>query len=152
MSEIPDVVRFYRTRERWGAFSNFARYPVSLDGHRWPTTEHYYQAQKTTDPARQALIRRANSPRIAARLGRDRSHPARRGWDGMKVDVMRRAVAAKFTQHDELRELLLSTGDARIVERSPRDGFWGDGPDGRGRNWLGRVLMEVRAQLREEAG
>ena len=64
-------------------------------------------------------------------------------------DVMRRAVTAKFTQHAALQALLLSTGDAVLVERTPRDHFWGDGGDSSGQNWLGRILMEVRAALRE---
>lgn len=65
---------------------------------------------------------------------------------------MRDAVRAKFTQHDELRLLLLSTGSAKLVEHTTNDAYWGDGGDGSGRNMLGRILMEVREQLRAEQG
>lgn len=87
---------------------------------------------------------------IAARMGRDRKKPLRKDWESVKVDAMRRAVLAKFTQHAELREELLATGDAKIVEHTDRDDYWGDGGDGSGKNMLGRILMEVREALRKE--
>ena len=61
---------------------------------------------------------------------------------------MLRAVRAKFAQHVDLAALLLSTGDALIVERSRRDGYWAAGADGLGANKLGQILMTVRAELR----
>jgi N-glycosidase YbiA len=57
-------------------------------------------------------------------------------------------VRAKFRQHDELRELLLSTGDEEIVEHTTNDAYWADGGDGGGLNMLGKILMEIRAELR----
>jgi len=59
---------------------------------------------------------------------------------------------AKFEQHAGLRELLLSTGEAKLVEHTERDDYWGDGGDGSGRNGLGRLLMEVREGMRDSAG
>jgi ribA/ribD-fused uncharacterized protein len=61
---------------------------------------------------------------------------------------MRKAVLAKFEQHPDLAALLVATGDARIVEHTDADSFWGDGGDGSGQNMLGRILMDVRARLR----
>ena len=61
---------------------------------------------------------------------------------------MRQAVEAKFRQHDELRSLLLGTGDAMLVEHTENDDYWGDGGDGTGANHLGRILMAVRSVLR----
>jgi ribA/ribD-fused uncharacterized protein len=60
---------------------------------------------------------------------------------------MREAVLAKFQQHAELRQLLLSSGEAKLVEHTENDDYWGDGGDGSGRNMLGRILMEVRSEL-----
>ncbi len=142
-----DVVNFYRVNEPYGEFSNFAPFPIQLDGKRWPTSEHYFQAQKFEDEANRQKIRKAGSPGLAARLGRDRKQPLRRDWESAKVDVMRRAVLAKFTQHAELRALLLSTGTAKLVEHTENDAYWGDGGDGRGGNMLGRILMQVRDGL-----
>ena len=59
------------------------------------------------------------------------------------------AVRAKFTQHEELRKILLATGDAEIVEHTRKDNYWGDGGDGSGRNMLGKTLMLVREELRK---
>jgi hypothetical protein len=61
---------------------------------------------------------------------------------------MRQALLAKFTQYSELRDLLLATGDAEIVEHSRNDSYWADGGDGKGHNKLGKLLMQVRAELR----
>src|SRR5262249_50711082 len=143
-----DVVNFYNVSDDFGQFSNFAPFPIDLDGQRWPTSEHYFQAQKFEDDAYRQKIRKVSSPMQAARLGRDRKQKLRREWESVKVGVMRRAVLAKFTQHEELRTQLLSTGEARIVEHTENDDYWGDGGDGSGKNMLGRILMEVREQLR----
>lgn len=147
MSE-PEVIRFYSVGDEYGEFSNFAAYPITLAGKRWPTSEHYFQAQKFADPRLRERIRKANTPMIAARLGRDRSSPLRRDWESVKVSVMTEAVLAKFTQHEDLRALLLATGDAQLVEHTPNDDYWGDGGDGSGKNMLGRILMRVRERLR----
>ena len=142
MSE--QTLRFYSTADEFGEFSNFAEYPIQLDGERWPTVEHYFQAQKFADLAYRKKIRMAKTPMIAARLGRDRSRKLRRDWESVKVDVMRKAVRAKFGQHEDLRQLLLSTGGARLIEQTEDDDFWGCGSNGSGRNMLGRILMEIR--------
>jgi len=143
------AIWFYSTADEFGDFSNFAAFPIRLDGEVWPTSEHYFQAQKFNDRAQRRRIRKAATPMIAARLGRDRSQRLRRDWESVKVDVMRTAVRAKFEQYADLRELLLSTKDEEIVERTANDSYWGDGGDGSGKNMLGRILMEVRNDLRE---
>jgi ribA/ribD-fused uncharacterized protein len=145
------TIYFYRVEDDYGEFSNFAAFPIKLDGKTWPTTEHYFQAQKfvTTDPAWFGAIRKANTPGIAARMGRDRKRPLRRDWESVKDDVMRRALAGKFEQHPELAELLLATGDELLVEHTSNDAYRGDGGDGSGKNMLGRLLVELRTQLRQ---
>lgn len=145
---MDEVVHFYGTNERYGCFSNFASFPIELKGKTWPTSEHYFQAQKFAGTDHEEAIRLERSPMIAARMGRDRKRPLRADWESMKDDLMREAVRAKFEQHPEILEVLLSTGEAEIVERTKNDSYWGDGGDGSGRNMLGRILMEVRAELR----
>ncbi|MDQ0370892.1 NADAR family protein [Catenuloplanes indicus] len=132
----------------YGCFSNFSPHGFDLDGHRWPTSEHYFQAQKYAGTRHADLIRRAATPLRAAELGRDRSRPLRRDWDRVKDDVMRRAVTAKFTAHPGIRAVLLDTGDAEIVEDTGTDHYWGRGRTGTGKNRLGRILMRTRTQLR----
>ena len=150
-SEAP-VIRFYRTGDSYGALSNFAPYPISLDEVVWPTSEHFFQAQKFLDAAYRERIRAKPSPMRAAELGRSRKVQLRADWEEVKDDVMRRAVWAKFTQHAALGELLLATGDATLVEHTPHDSYWADGGDGSGRNMLGRILMETRDRLARERG
>ena len=145
-----ETIRFYSVHDAYGEFSNFAPFPITLKRRRWPTSEHYFQSQKFLDLGHQEEIRRAKTPMIAARLGRERSRPLRRDWEAVKDTVMRDAVEAKFRQHTELRALLLATGTAELVEHTDADDYWGDGGDGSGRNMLGRILMEVRETLRGE--
>ncbi len=147
---MPNIINFYRVSDDYGCFSNFAPYPIQMDGKQWPTSEHYFQAQKFEDCEHQEAIRKTKSPMIAARMGRDRKKPLRRDWEAVKITVMRKAVRAKFTQHEDIRQILLSTGDARIVEQTENDSYWGDGGDGSGKNMLGRILMEIREELRTE--
>ena len=63
---------------------------------------------------------------------------------------MYEAVLSKFTQHEHLRQILLSTYDARLVEHTSKDNYWGDGGDGSGKNVLGQILMQVREELNNE--
>jgi N-glycosidase YbiA len=144
------IINFYQSNAPYGEFSNFARYPIKLGGKTWPTSEHYFQAQKYAGTPREEEIRQAKTPSEAARLGRDRKVPLRRDWESVKDAIMREVVLAKFTQHDDLRQLLLSTGDATLVEHTENDSYWGDGGDGCGRNRLGRILMEIRDELRRQ--
>ena len=145
------VIEFYSVNAEYGELSNFAPYPIKLRGKLWPTSEHFFQAQKFENRADQEEIRKVSSPMIAARMGRDRKRKLRRDWERVKVGIMREAVEAKFRQHPELGELLLATGDAKLVEHTENDDYWGDGGDGSGRNELGRILMAVRDALRAEA-
>lgn len=143
------AIEFYSTQDEYGEFSNFAAFPFTLDGKRWPTSEHYFQAQKFKDQAHSEKIRKAKSPMIAARLGRSRKVKIRRDWESAKINIMRRAVRAKFETHEDLQSLLVSTGEEKIIEDAQGDAFWGCGADGKGKNWLGRILMELREELHQ---
>ncbi|MFC4452607.1 NADAR family protein [Deinococcus sonorensis] len=146
----PPPIRFYNLDQPYGEFSNFSRHPLELDGQRWPTSEHYFQAQKFVGTPFAEEVRQQPRPMQAAQMGRRRDLPLRPDWEAVKDDVMRRALHAKFTQHPELRALLLSTGDAELIEHTVNDRYWADGGDGSGRNRLGELLMELRAQLKDE--
>jgi len=141
-------IYFYSTQGTYGCFSNFSPHRIELDGRWWPTTEHYFQAQKFAELEHQEAIRQARSPMTAARMGRDRKRPLRPDWNEVKDDVMRQAVLQKFATHAGIREILLSTGDELIIENAPHDYYWGCGKDKSGKNMLGTILMEVRDQLR----
>lgn len=148
---MSDVINFYRTGDEYGSFSNFAPYPIEIDGRLWPTVEHYFQAQKFAGTEHEEAMRLEPSPMVVARMGRDRSKPLRPDWEAVKDDLMRQAVLTKFTQHANLRAQLLGTGEAKIVEHTANDSYWGDGGDGTGKNMLGIILMEIRERLRRNA-
>jgi diaminohydroxyphosphoribosylaminopyrimidine deaminase/5-amino-6-(5-phosphoribosylamino)uracil reductase len=129
---------------------------------QWQSVEHYYQAAKfggqAAAPDAQELvasIAAAPSPEEAARIGRraerTQQHLLRPDWPAAKVGAMLTALRAKFSQHAAPRAMLLATGDADLVEGSPHDHFWGAGFSGRGRNQLGRLLQQVRAEVAAEA-
>src|SRR6476469_8628013 len=99
------VVKFYRTGEPFGEFSNFAAFPIRLKDVEWPTAEHYFQAQKFAGTPHEEAVRLADSPMTAAKMGRERSRPLRADWDSVKDDIMREAVLAKIEQHPKLLAL-----------------------------------------------
>ncbi len=144
---MKNEILFYSTRGEYGALSNFSRHGFTLDDVYWKTSEHYFQAKKFEGTEHEQIVREASSPKEAARLGRQRSRPLRDDWEDVKEDVMFRACMAKFSQHDELRDLLVGTDDAMLIENAPGDYYWGIGKDGSGKNRLGHILMLVRDEL-----
>ncbi|WP_196888637.1 NADAR family protein [Aureivirga sp. CE67] len=143
-----EEIKFYAENQQWGEFSNFSLYPIKWKGKVWKTSEHYFQAQKFEDKKYQEKIRNAISPMKAAELGRTRKVKIRRNWDKIKDNVMYEIVFAKFSQHEDLKEILLSTGDSKIIEHTENDSYWGDGGDGSGKNKLGKILMKIRENLK----
>ncbi|PWJ33116.1 NADAR family protein [Sediminitomix flava] len=143
-----DEIKFYSEKAKWGEFSNFALYPIKINGKVWSTSEHYFQAQKFEDKTYQEKIRKSASPMKAAELGRSRKVRIKKNWDKIKDNVMYDVVLTKFTQYTELKELLLSTEDSILIEHTENDDYWGDGGDGKGKNRLGKILMKVREKLK----
>lgn len=114
-----------------------------------PTVEHAFQACKTTDVHRRRAIAGVKNPGVAKAMGNDRKATRLRvGWDQLKFDLMYRLLKQKFAI-PELRERLLATGEARLIEgNSWNDRVWGQCPLGTGRNMLGITLMRVREEIR----
>lgn len=150
-----DEIRFYRASEKpYGAFSNLYRRDVAFEGEVFATSEHAYQAGKARKPAVRKWLMEAPSPALLAMAAHGLYYwDVAPGWSTMKFDRMRSVLRAKFTQHEDLRLLLLSTGDARLVESATVDNdvnrLWGE-VNGSGRNMLGLMLMELREELRLE--
>jgi N-glycosidase YbiA len=125
----------------------------------YPTIEHFYQASKAISQHDHRVIREADHPGIAKRLGNaERSWAPgcaslpllRDDWEDVKYRVMLNGLQAKFYS-DHFGHYLLETGDAYIAEDSPSDYIWGirDAEGGfTGQNLLGKALMEVRKELR----
>lgn len=129
-----------------------AAYSFELEGKVWPTVEHYFQGMKFTDETRQEQVRMAATPVQARKLGRKRHKSLRKDWKQVRETIMTRGVYLRCRTYPALAKELLETGDRMILENSNFDYFWGCGRDRRGRNAYGKVLMNVRAKLREEQG
>lgn len=142
------VIKFYKVHDEYGFMSNFAPYPFSDGSKIWPTSEHYFQAQKFLVPQIQEKIRQIVSPMDAALEGRNRQNPLRPDWKEIKDEVMLQALRMKFNQHPEIAKGLLATGDAILIEHTQNDAYWADGGDGSGKNKLGLLLMHVRDELK----
>lgn len=145
----PRVIRDFEGL--YECFSNFSDHQVSFRGEVFPTAEHAFQAWKTLDPTEFKRIRDARGPGAAKAMGRRTQ--LRPDWETIKLDVMRGIIADKFAAGTEPARVLLSTGDAAIVEgNSWHDNIWGICECGRcpgvGLNWLGKILEEQRAALR----
>jgi ribA/ribD-fused uncharacterized protein len=74
----------------------------------------------------------------------------RSDWDEVKYEAMKVVLTAKFLQHHDLRKQLMDTGTEELIEDSPVDYYWGCGADGSGKNMLGKLLMELREELKGE--
>ena len=145
------AIYFYAEREKpYGCFSNFSPHGFLLDDLYWPTSEHYFQAQKFVGTPYLAEVQQTKTPKDAADMGRDRALPLRPDWKEVKDEVMRKAVLQKFRTHADIREILLATGNEELVEDSPIDYYWSCGKDRTGQNKLGQILVEVRKTLRSE--
>lgn len=156
MKTLRDEIRFYRANEKpYGAFSNLLRRDVEFEGVLYPTAEHAYQVGKARRSEVREWLLAAPTPALLAMAAHGLYHwDVVPDWARTKFDRMRAVLRAKFTQHADLRELLLSTGNARLVEAATVDNavnrLWGE-VNGRGQNTLGTMLMELRMELRKAA-
>lgn len=153
MSEVLTEIRFYRASERpYGCFSNLFRRPVVFEGREFPTAEHAYQFGKPREDKVREWLMASPSPSLLAMAAHGLySWDIAPGWSKGRRARMRAVVEAKFRQHPDFAEVLLSTGCARLVEAATVDNEvnrrWGE-VNGVGQNWLGLILMDVREHLR----
>lgn len=126
--------------------SNFYEAPVTYDGVAYQNNEAAFQAQKCADYEARKQFSHLNASE-AKKQGRTVS--LRPDWEQVKMGLMRDIVLAKFSQHQDLTEKLLATGAAYLEEGNTwGDRIWGT-VNGQGANHLGRILMEVREELRQ---
>jgi ribA/ribD-fused uncharacterized protein len=148
-------IPFYRANEKpYGAFSNLFRRPMEFEGRVYPTAEHAYQAGKARKDEVREWILSAPTPSLVAMAAHGLyTWDIVPEWSRTKFDRMRKVLSAKFTQHEDLKKLLLSTGNARLVEAGRTDNAvnrtWGE-VNGKGQNMLGVLLMEVRDEIKAQ--
>ena len=152
----PEGAAVFRiVRERWGGLSNFGAYPLEVNGIAIPTSEALYQACRfPAEPELQRLVISQPNPMAAKVEANKKADRTRADWFGINVRLMRWVLRVKLAcNYESFGQLLDSTGEMPIVEYSRRDRFWGARYEGRalvGVNALGRLLMELREQLRED--
>ncbi|OWT32779.1 swarming motility protein YbiA [Methanobrevibacter sp. 87.7] len=127
--------------------SNFYECNVEYGGIIYNNSEAAFQAQKASDDEIKIIFSNL-TPSLAKKLGRNIR--LRHDWREIRDDVMYEVCMAKFKQNDDLRKLLIDTGDAVLIEGNTwRDGYWGV-YKGKGKNKLGLTLMKVRRELSKE--
>lgn len=142
------AIRFYSRGERqWRFLSNFYTAPFSYNGEIWPTSEHFYQAMKFSDAVREH-IRCLPQPGQAKQWAREHKNLVMPDWEQRQIPTMKLALLLKFSQTERLMQRLLSSGEEILIEANPYDPWWGCGRDGKGKNVMGQLLMEVRSHLR----
>lgn len=146
--KVDNQILFYHEEDGDFEFTNYYERDIVVDGQVWKSVEHYYQAEKTLDPAYKQLIHDAAIPDDAKNLGNAPECVVRADWATWKLMAMRKALFAKFTQHEDLRKMLLDTGDCQLHENSWRDSYWGVGPTRDGLSMLGKMLTALREELR----
>jgi len=145
-----ETIEFNSKSASYSELSNFHLSPFMLEGKQWPTVEHYFQAQKfPADPVLQEKVRAAKTSVGAKRLGQTKTAAFRSDWETVKDEVMEKGIKAKFQQNPGLATLLAGTGSAWLIEKAPRDSYWGSGPNGCGKNKTGHIIMRVRSALAE---
>lgn len=154
MFDTPDDKALYLSRlETSELLGTVSSHSFQLEDRIWPTVEHYIQAMQFSDETRQEKVRLAATPQLARKLGKTglfrRPRP---DWASLRRVYMTRAVYTKCRSYPAVAEALLATDDNLIVENDQYDYYWGCGRDRRGDNTYGKVLMDVRDKLRQEAG
>lgn len=139
--------RFWSRNDDNFWLSNFFPAPIQWDGKEWPTSEHLYQALKFRNESDVEAIRLCKTPKQAKQLARKIRKVA---YSFLNPHLMRIAIREKFKQHPDLAEKLIAT-EGRIIESSPFDSIWGEGPNGDGLNLMGLLLMELRESLKRSS-
>ena len=139
MSEVID-----RFRGEFAWLSNFFPCKLEFEGLTFDNSEAAFQAAKCINPIERTKfvgLAAGKSKRLGKKVG------LRPDWNDIRIDVMREVLRAKFGQNKDLAEKLVATGDAELIEGNNwRDFYWGV-CNGKGQNHLGKLLMEVRAEL-----
>lgn len=143
MSLFSEINRFDGTN--YAFLSNFYVSPIIYQDCIYPTVEHAYQSAKTLIWTEKRKIRSAKTPALAKKYGRAATY--RSDWEEIKDQVMLDCLRLKFHQED-FKQKLLATGDTELIEGNTwKDVYWGV-YNGKGKNMLGKLLMQVRKEMK----
>ena len=145
VSNKKESILFYE-REFY-VFSNFSSFAIEWDGKLYMTSEHVYHSEKFQDEEMKELIRKTRSAHDAFKLAHANEDKYRPDWNDVRIGIMKKILHVKVSQHPYVKKKLLQSGDRELIEDSWRDNFWGWGPDKDGANHLGKLWMEVPAEV-----
>lgn len=145
--KIDEFIGFY-PREFF-CFDNFSSFAIVRNGIKYPTVEHAYQSLKFTDTAPEVAeeITECFSAHEAQKIAFANKNKQNPNWDAIKVNIMEELLRLKLEQNPYVKKKLLQTKHYTICEDSPKDAFWGIGPNRDGQNQLGKLWMMLRGEL-----
>jgi N-glycosidase YbiA len=137
--------------------SNFSAFNIYWNNQVFDTSERAYHWEKFNWPDEEArkvkqFIVHARSAHDAFKLAQENKQHAQPIWDRIKFERMKKILKAKVDQHPYVLKKLMATGDRELIENSWRDDVWGWGPNRDGQNKLGKLWMEIRSELKSNAG
>jgi ribA/ribD-fused uncharacterized protein len=148
--ERKEIIKFYRARGPYGFLSNLYKKPIIFEDREFSSSEYAYQFGKIKDADVREWAMLCPKPHILAGLAHSLlSWDIVKNWSTIRFERMHKVLQAKFSDPD-LKEKLLNTGDSILIENSKTDGIWGIGKKGNGKNMLGKLLMQVRKELRNK--
>jgi ribA/ribD-fused uncharacterized protein len=140
-----DPINF--VEDRWHYLSPFSAHEIEIDGVVYKTAEHAYQSLRMVLEAREQIMQ-ARSPMEAWRHAQVAKEKGNVDSLCNKDQLMEKIFRAKLTQHDDIREILLESGDRELLKVYPADYYWGTGADGTGENKMGKLWMKLRDELK----
>ena len=146
--KMDEVIGFY-PREFY-PFDNFSSFKVAWNGYLFASVEEAYQAASFmgSDEELVEKIKKSHFADEAQRIAYANRDKRREDWDDVKISIMEELLRLKIEQNPYVKKKLLQTGDYMIVEDSPKDDFWGWGPNRDGQNNLGKLWMKLREELK----
>lgn len=146
--KMDEVIGFY-PREFY-PFDNFSSFKVEWNGYLFSSVEEAYQAASFmgSDEELVEKIKKSHSADEAQRIAYANRDKRREDWDDVKISIMEELLRLKIKQNPYVKKKLLQTEDYMIVEDSPKDDFWGWGPNSNGQNNLGKLWMKLREELK----
>ena len=128
--------------------SNFSSHSVEIYGKIFQTCEHAYQASKFGDKKIRDEVLLARSSFMAKTISLKHKGFVRKDWYDIRLSVMENILREKVSQHYDVFESLINTGEKTIHENSPTDLFWGCGTDLSGESHLGKIWMKIREDIK----
>lgn len=144
------TIEFYKEFGELGYLANYSNYGFVKDGIYYKTVEHYYQSEKFDNKELKTKIINAKTPKEASIIGRDRSNKRKDNFKQIKKQVMYNGILEKFRQNRDIAYKLIETRNKDIAEATIDEYYWGIGKDKSGENNIGKILVNVREQIKKE--